>query len=82
MYFVYLFVQFKYRKIITRKNSVFGHFSHSFCEIFCDFFYTIIYMPLQTTACKRKVEKTNTKQYSNHKRRNFPIIHISKAKSK
>ena len=39
-------------------------------------------MPLQTTACKRKVEKTNTKQYSNHKRRNFPIIHISKAKSK
>ena len=39
-------------------------------------------MPLQTTACKRKGEKTNTKQYSNHKRRNFLIIRISKAKSK
>ena len=80
MYFVNLHVQFKYRKIM--KNSVFGHFWQSFCEIFCNFLYTIIYMALQTTACKLKGEKTNTKKYSNCKHRKFPVISISKAKSK
>ena len=39
-------------------------------------------MALQTTACKLKGEKTNTKKYSNRKHRKFPEISISKAKSK
>ena len=39
-------------------------------------------MALQTTACKLKGEKTNAKKYSNRKHRKFPVISISKAKSK
>ena len=31
IYFVNLHIQFEYRKIRTRNNSVFGHFSHSVC---------------------------------------------------
>ena len=44
IYFVNLRIQFEYRKIRTRNNSVFGHFSRSGLALFTTFLYPLIFL--------------------------------------